>query len=315
MIKILVYIQHIDGEVTDDSYELLNVAQSLSDKIELLLFCENPENFNAQLNFSYKVTAFYSEGLNSYNPEIHIGILNEFIKESKPDLVLFTYNTCGLDVAPAVAVGNNLPLIGYVRKLSVSNKSVTTFSQVYGGKLIGETTTSLPAICVLMPGQNVENKLIRSDPNLSKVFINTSDYSRMNVVKALPTDKSDVDLTEVEKIICVGKGIGNSQNIEIASKLADKINGEIAGSRPVIDSGWLPKTRQVGKSGNKVKPKLYLCAGVSGAPEHIEGMKDSELIISLNTDENAPIFNVSTYGSTCDLFEVLPELTKLFQNK
>jgi len=114
----------------------------------------------------------------------------------------------------------------------------------------------------------------------------------------------DIDITTYDKLLSVGRGIGGKENIELAQELAGALGAALAGSRPITDAGWLPKTRQVGKSGLGVKPKLYLMLGISGAPEHLEGMKDAELIIAVNTDAKAPIFDVAHYGATCDLFEV-----------
>ena len=119
-----------------------------------------------------------------------------------------------------------------------------------------------------------------------------------------------MDLTTADLIVCVGRGIGGAENIEIAEELASALGAELAASRPVIDSGWVPKARQIGKSGATVKPKLYLGLGVSGAPEHVEGMQGAELIVAINTDPGAAIFNVAHYGAVADLFDVADELTE-----
>jgi len=133
---------------------------------------------------------------------------------------------------------------------------------------------------------------------------------RVEFVSAAAPDPNELDLTKFDRIVCVGRGIGGADKIPVAAELAAVLGAEIAGSRPVIDSGWLPKARQVGKSGTKVKPKLYIAAGVSGAPEHLEGMKGAECIIAVNSDPKAPIFDVAHYGTNCDLFELLPALTQ-----
>ena len=109
--------------------------------------------------------------------------------------------------------------------------------------------------------------------------------------------------------MCVGRGIGGADNIPIAEELAEALGAELAASRPVIDSGWLPKVRQIGKSGAHVTPKLYLSLGVSGAPEHVEGMQGAELIVAVNKDPSAAIFNVAHYGVVADLFDIVDELT------
>jgi electron transfer flavoprotein alpha subunit len=118
----------------------------------------------------------------------------------------------------------------------------------------------------------------------------------------------DVDIVAQEVLVAIGRGIGKKEDIAVAEELAEKLHAAVAASRPIIDAGWLPKSRQVGKSGLKVKPRLYLALGISGAPEHIEGMKASATIIAVNTDKGAPIFDVAHYGLVADLFDVCEEL-------
>ncbi len=128
-------------------------------------------------------------------------------------------------------------------------------------------------------------------------------------------EAGDVDITTQEVSVAVGRGIGSKDDIEVAEDLAEALDGAVAASRPLIDSGWLPKTRQVGKSGLKVAPKVYIALGISGAPEHIEGMKSAATIIAVNTDEHAPIFNFAHYGMAEDLFEVCEELTEAIEDR
>jgi electron transfer flavoprotein alpha subunit len=123
----------------------------------------------------------------------------------------------------------------------------------------------------------------------------------------------DVDITIQDVLLVVGRGIESEDSIEEVADLAQALGGAVAASRPVVDQGWLPKTRQVGKSGLTVKPKVYLALGVSGAPEHVEGMRDSSTIIAVNTDPQAPIFGVAHYGWVGDLFDIVPELTDLIE--
>jgi electron transfer flavoprotein alpha subunit len=130
-------------------------------------------------------------------------------------------------------------------------------------------------------------------------------------VETIKPAGGDVDITAQTKLVSVGRGIGGKENIELAEELSEKLGATVSASRPVVDAGWLPRTRQVGKSGLKVKPKLYLMLGISGAPEHLEGMKSAELIIAVNTDKKAPIFNVAHYGATNDLFEVAEAMLEL----
>ncbi len=128
-------------------------------------------------------------------------------------------------------------------------------------------------------------------------------------------EAGDVDITQHDLLVAVGRGIQQKDNLELAEELAQALGGAVCASRPVVDHGWLPPTRQVGKSGMTVKPKLYLALGISGAPEHQEGMKGAELIIAVNTDSKAPIFDVAHFGAEVDVLELLPALTQAIQAK
>jgi electron transfer flavoprotein alpha subunit len=128
--------------------------------------------------------------------------------------------------------------------------------------------------------------------------------------KYIEPEAGDVDISQQEVLVAVGRGLQSQDNLELAEELAAALGGAVCGSRPVIDQGWLPLSRQVGKSGLTVKPKIYIAAGLSGAPEHVEGIKGSDLIIAINSDPRAPIFNVAHYGIVGDAAEVLPALAE-----
>jgi electron transfer flavoprotein alpha subunit len=130
----------------------------------------------------------------------------------------------------------------------------------------------------------------------------------VRLVQTLEASSDDVDITAADLLVSAGRGVGSKDDLEILQELADALGAPLSASRPVIDAGWLPKSRQVGKSGLKVKPKAYLSFGISGAPEHLEGMRGAELIIACNTDEKAPIFDVANYGTTVDLFDLVPAI-------
>src|SRR5574339_217007 len=149
----------------------------------------------------------------------------------------------------------------------------------------------------------------RGTTNATKIDLPVSlDGLKTKFIEAIKPAGGDVDITSQDKLVSIGRGIGGKENIELAEELAEKLGAVVSASRPIVDAKWLPKTRQVGKSGLKVKPKVYLMLGISGAPEHLEGMKDAELIIAVNTDAGAPIFAHAHYGTTEDLFELVPAL-------
>jgi electron transfer flavoprotein alpha subunit len=146
-------------------------------------------------------------------------------------------------------------------------------------------------------------------PAVEAVTVDLPAEGRVRFDAYLDPAPGDVDVTQQAVLVSVGRGIQTQDNISLAEDLAAALGGVVSASRPVIDQGWLPLTRQVGKSGASVKPKLYFAAGISGAPEHVEGMKGAELIIAVNTDPGAPIFGVAHYGIVADALEVLPALT------
>ena len=143
--------------------------------------------------------------------------------------------------------------------------------------------------------------------NIEEVSVGAGS-SRIQYKELIEPEAADVDITQSNILVAVGRGIGSKDDIDVAQELAETLNADLACSRPVVDAGWLPKSCQVGKSGLKVNPKVYIALGISGAPEHLEGMKDVSTIIAVNTDKNAPIFDVAHYGMTDDLFDICEEI-------
>ena len=165
------------------------------------------------------------------------------------------------------------------------------------------------AVLTVIPG-SVSGDAGRGQAGAVESVAAAASPGRMTFRTMIRPEAGGVDITKEEILVSVGRGIENQENIELVEELATAIGGTISASRPIIDSGWLPKVRQVGKSGLTVKPKLYLAIGISGTPAHIQGMKDAELIVAVNTDANAPIFDVADYGICGDLFDVVPALTE-----
>jgi electron transfer flavoprotein alpha subunit len=213
-----------------------------------------------------------------------------------------------MDVAGGLSARAKVPLVAYCTAISLDGDELVATSQVFGGKLNAEVAVDGAAICSVVAGSF--EPATGGSPAVEDAAPSGLDDLATTFLERVEPEVSDVDVTAEEILISVGRGIGGEDNIELAQELADALGGVVSASRPVTDSGWLPKTRQVGKSGQKVKPKLYIAVGISGAPEHLEGMGDAELIIAINTDENAPIFEVAHYGTTEDLFDVIPALTE-----
>jgi electron transfer flavoprotein alpha subunit len=184
-------------------------------------------------------------------------------------------------------------------------------AQVYGGKLLAEVAlTGDHGVCTVVAGSFPAAGAGAGSPAVEALAPPAGlDDLKTSFLTMIEPEGGDVDITSADALVSVGRGIGSQDNMELVQELADAIGAPLSASRPVTDLGWLPKTRQVGKSGLKVKPKVYLTFGISGAPEHLEGMRDAELIIACNTDPAAPIFDVAHYGTTIDLFDLVPALT------
>lgn len=306
---ILVYV---DPSVND---RLLAFARPLADAAggDLVALLAGGESADAERLAAADVVLEVSHPtLSSYLPEAHQAVLAAAIAARTPDLVLVENTTAGYDIAAAAAAAAGLPFVGYCTAVSLNGEEAESISGIYGGQLQATVRTTLPAVFAInsaalreepQGGARGERVQLPPPPEL--------DSLRTTFVEAIEEPDEGVDLTTADLIVCVGRGIGGAENIEMAEELASALGAELAASRPVIDSGWVPKVRQIGKSGATVKPKLYLGLGVSGAPEHVEGMLGAELIVAVNTDPGAAIFNVAHYGAVADLFDVADELTSL----
>ncbi len=307
--RILVHAEHEAGAVRDTTFELLAIARALGGEVEALVMGAGPEAAAGQLGGADRVIAVADPALDTYLPDVHAAALQAAIRARNPALVLLSYGTAGLDIAPPVAHACGLPLICNSVALQPEEGALAVRAQIYGGKLEASARVPLPAIVVAMPGSaRAEDGRVDGAPPVETMAMPPGDAAGIRLVETLEPEAGGVDLTQAERIVCVGRAIGGTDKLAVVEELAGLLDAEVAGSRPVIDAGWLSRDRQVGKSGATVKPRLYLMAGVSGAPEHLEGMSDSELIVALNTDESAPIFAKAHYGAVCDMFDVLPKL-------
>jgi len=236
-------------------------------------------------------------------------VVEALVREKSPRLVMFGWTAAGMDLAAWLSARMGVPCATAVKEIGADG---TMSCQAYGGKLIAEVAPEGGmAIAACLAGSfDVE---AGRGSTAATTMASPVDLSGLKVkfVEAIKPAAGDVDITAQAKLVSIGRGIGGKENVELAEELAEKLGAVVSASRPVVDAGWLPRTRQVGKSGLKVKPKLYLMLGISGAPEHLEGMKDAELIIAVNTDKKAPIFNVAHYGATNDLFEVAEAMLEL----
>jgi len=309
---IFVVVEHLRGQVADISYVMLAGARQLSQNsggnVTAVLLGHNAQGLAGNLAAD-RVLYMDHPALAEFTSDAYLLALESLIKEQAPRAVLFGHTSIGMDVAGGLSVRGNLPLVTSCRTFGNDGKFV---SQICGGKIMAEGELPSPtALVTMVPGgYKSEQGQSANAPALAMATAPALDGLRMSVKQYIEPEAGDVDISKEPILVAVGRGIQNKDNIELADELAAALGGQICASRPVVDQGWLATSRLVGKSGKRVKPKVYLALGISGAPEHVEGISDSDMIIAVNTDPNAPIFNVAKFGTTVDLLDLAPQLTE-----
>jgi electron transfer flavoprotein alpha subunit len=319
---IFVLVEHHAGEVASTTHELLGKARLLAGEIGgrtvACLLGHGARGLAGTLAADVVLSVEHA-ALAQFVPEAYAATLQALIQERDPRLVLIANTTVGINLAAPLSARTGRPLAAYCVELELEGNTTIATSQVYGGKLRAELELSGAAIASVVAGSfaaaNGGAGGAVAVEDVAAAGLSGLDLSglRTRLLARVEPEPGDLDITKQELLVSVGRGIGGEENIELAQELADALGASVSASRPVTDAGWLPKSRQVGKSGARVKPKLYLACGISGAPEHLEGIGGAELIIAINTDPHAPIFDLADYGSTEDLFDLLPALVEQLQ--
>lgn len=312
---IYVVIEHIRGKVSEISYLMLAAGRQLAEgsggELAAVLLGSNAENLASDLA-AQKVLYFDAPELADFTPGAYVQCLQGLLTTDTPRAIIFGHTSIGMEVASLLSVKADLPLVNSCLSFSTDGGSLQYTSQLYGGKILAEGEVPGPAcLLTLVPGgYKAEDGQSRTSPPVTRVDVPDLSGQKITVTQYLEPESGDVDISTQELLVAVGRGIQLEDNIELAEELAEVLSGVVCASRPVVDQGWLPTTRLVGKSGFQVKPKIYLALGISGAPEHTEGMAGSDTIIAINTDPAAPIFNIAKYGVVEDIFDLVPILTE-----
>ncbi len=275
---------------------------------------ENAARFAAQLGAADRILVVDDPLLAAYSPEPYLAVLQQAVAAIGPKAVLIASTSIGWDLAPMLAGRLDAPIVSGCKAVRAEGAGLVATASFCGGKMLAEVELkAAPAVLMLLPGS------VRPTGEAGKAKVETLALSAPLSAGGVSAEEyvlpagGDVDITQQEVLVAVGRGIQQKDNLELAEELAQALGGAVCASRPVVDQGWLPATRQVGKSGMTVKPKLYIALGISGAPEHQEGMKGADLIIAVNTDPKAPIFDVAHYGAEVDVLDLLPPLTAAIQ--
>ena len=309
---ILVLADHLGGQLSDTTLELVGKARELAGATggQVMVALLGAPDLAGRIAGADTVLSVDHPALVDYTPEAWEKALLAIVTERQPRLVLIANTTIGMDLGGGLSAAWGAPLVAYIVGLQADGGGIVATAQVYGGKLLAEVAiTGDRGVCTVVAG-SFPAAAGGGSPTVETVSPPAGlDDLKTSFLTMVEPEGCDVDITAAELLVSVGRGIGSQDNLEEVQELADALGAPLSASRPVTDAGWLPKTRQVGKSGLKVKPKVYLTFGISGAPEHLEGMRDAELIIACNTDAAAPIFDVAHYGTTIDLFDLVPALT------
>jgi len=316
--KVMVLVEHRKGEIREITYEMLKKAQELDKEVEAVLIGEDLFELKQKVRpYCSKLITVKVEGLNEFNSEPYQQILSQLLTQRKPKILLIGHSSQGMDLAPSLGVALGCGVITDVVDFGFQNGEVWAIRQVYGGKLSAKVKASSETVILTVRSGSFDPQgLLVLEGEEEEVSFPLAPFPYKRFLGFLEAPKAEVDITQADVIVSVGRGIGGPENIPLAEELAKALGGVLACSRPVVDKGWLPKERQVGTSGKTVKPKVYIALGISGAFQHVAGMKGAQMIIAVNKDPKAPIFNVAHYGIVGDVLQVIPNLlNKLKERK
>ncbi|HVO63815.1 MAG TPA: electron transfer flavoprotein subunit alpha/FixB family protein [Terriglobales bacterium] len=303
-------------QLSSITYEVLalgkEVGNSLGVDLEAVLLGHKVEILAHSLGAADSVLCIDHPALAKPVPETFVQALVLAMRAKRPQAVLIPLTNLTWELGVLLAAELEVGYLNACKDLRAMEGKLRARSVLYGGKMEAIVNLSeSPAILGILPGVRPgEQGRADATPRVEEFTPTLPENTSICWKRYLEPEAGDIDVSKQEVLISIGRGIQSRDNLCLAEDLAEALGGAVCGSRPVIDQGWLPLSRQVGKSGAVVKPKFYLAAGISGAPEHVEGMKNSDLIIAINSDPQAPIFNVADYGITTDVIEMLPALSE-----
>ncbi len=324
MKEIFVLTEHRRGQIREITFEMLTkgreLAKETGTEVAAVLFGHDVKEYAKTLSkYAEKVLTIDDQRLVNFNSETYQKSLSHLITDRKPLLTLIGHTSYGLDLAPSLAASLNIPLATDCIDLRFEDGILNVTRQMYGGKvnvnaILRKSENYIATVRqATFPAE--EDSTVNGEIIELPALLSEETENKRFIEYVLPPP-GGVDITAADVLIGIGRGIKDANEIPPIEDLAKTLGGALACSRPIVDKGWLPNDRQVGSSGKTVKPKLYIAMGISGAFQHVLGMKSSDLIIAVNKDSNAPIFGVANYGVVEDLFKIAPALkTKLEEMK
>jgi len=315
MSEIYILIEHRQNEIRDISFELLACGRKLAEEhnssVTAVILGYNTEKIVEKIESqAHKILVFDNEVFKEFNTETYQIALTDLIQKNNPFLFLIGHTSFGMDLCPALATQLNIPFTTDCLDIEISGKKLRVVRHMFDGKLAAKVLLrenssymlTVRAGCFPTTESNLKTEIEKLDSPVSE----TPDYRKF--LEYIEAVAGDVDITKSDIVVGIGRGIKEQDNLAMIEEFAAAIDGVVACSRPIVDADWLPKDRQIGSSGKVIKPKLYIAIGISGAFQHVAGMKGAETIVAINKDANAPIFHEADYGIVDDLFKVIPAL-------
>jgi electron transfer flavoprotein alpha subunit len=325
--NVWVFAEQRGGVITPVVLELLGEGRRLADTLGIKLGALLPGNDVAGLAktlFEYGADMVYlgeNPLLKDYTTEGYTKVIAEAIQEYKPEIVLFGATNIGRDLAPRVAARIDCGLTADCTGLAIdpADRKLLQTRPAFGGNLMATiiNPSARPQMSTVRPGvmQKLQPQTGKSGEVIKiKVNVLPADI-RTKILEIVKSKKEIVSLTDAKVIVSGGRGLGGPDGFKLMKELADVMGGVVGASRAAVDSGWIDKSHQVGQTGTTVKPKIYVACGISGAIQHLAGMQSSDLIIAINKNERAPIFDVADYGLVGDLYKVVPLMIETFKSE
>ncbi len=322
---IWVFVEHEEGKIARVSLELISKALELAKDLDCEVYAFSVGGKVEQLKnevFRYGAKKFFiieDDLLEHYSTEPYRDSISYLIGKYKPEIVLIGATTLGRDLAGTIATILNTGLTADTTALDIDSKTKNLLMTrpTFGGNLMATIfcPDHRPQMSTSRPGvyKAIENR-IKGEVIKEKFDFNRNKYAK-KIVEVIKEEDDKINLSFYDVVVAAGFGIGSKENLRYILQLADVLGGTWAVSRKVVQVGWAPQVRQVGQTGQTVHPKIYIACGISGAIQHIAGMKSSDIIIAINSDTDAPIFDIATYGIVGDVLDVVPKMITLFQSK
>jgi electron transfer flavoprotein alpha subunit len=310
-VSVLVVAEQVRGQVRDVTYELVSAGKQLGGPVAVAAIGPDPGAFDLKRAGVDEIVNVKVEAA-EFESDVYQQVVEKLIADRKPDVVLVGFTVSSIGYAPAVAAKLGLGFASDVFSVKRDGESIVAMRAFYGSKVHAELEFpgKGPVVLMLRPTTWPVAEPGGSPKVTEMQAAITGSRARHKDFTEQP--KGDVDISTADFLLSIGRGIGEKENISTFERLAEKMGATLAVSRPLVDAGWMPSSRQVGQSGKTVKPRVYLAMGISGAVQHLAGMKASGTIIAINKDPEAAMFGTAHYGAVADLFEVARELEKLY---